>query len=677
MHGRIEALLCALGTGILLVAACGDTGTGPPPVNRPPHPVGSIPADTVAVGDSVTLTVAAHFADPDGDSLAFTAASSDTTVATVRASGDSVTVTALARGTADITVTADDPEGLEAAQTFRITVPNRPPHPVGSIPADTVAVGDTVTVTAAAHFSDPDGDPLSIAAASSDTAVAGVRASGDSVTVTALAKGTAGITVTATDPEGLEAVQTFRITVPNRPPHPVGSIPADTVAVGDSVTLAVAAHFADPDGDPLAFAAASSDTAVAAVRASGDSITVTALARGTADITVTATDPEDLEAAQTFRITVPNQSPRPAGSIPDADLADGALTLDASSYFTDPEGDPLRYTAESSAPRVAAASVAEATVTVVPVARGSATITVRAHDPEGPGAATQVFGVTVPNQPPVRVGTMPDRERAAGTFTVDVAAYFSDPEGEALYYAARSENSRVATASASGGVVTVRPGARGTTTITVTARDPHGLEATQAFTVRVPNSAPSAIGRIPDIVVTEGTDSELALLPFFADPDGDALDFDAHSSDAGIVSTGIDGSNLQMRGEKVGSVTLTVTARDSGGLSAAHAFGVRVDEPPDGFDLQLAFSDSVPSSYRPAIRAAAAEWMTILADTELPDVPINSRLSCGGLRTVETVASLDDLLIMVHARGDAPRGTAAWASVCAVRSNPLLRISVT
>lgn len=64
--------------------------------------------------------------------------------------------------------------------------------------------------------------------------------------------------------------------------------------------------------------------------------------------------------------------------------------------------------------------------------------------------------------------------------------------------------------------------------------------------------------------------------------------------------------------------------------------------------------------------------MAILADTELPDVPVNGRLSCGGLTTVETVASLDDILIMVHARGDEPRGVVAWASLCAVRSDPFL-----
>ena len=670
-RGRIAAMLCTAIASAWL-AACGDTGTGPAAANRAPEAVGPIPDREVLLGDSVTVDALAYFSDPDGDSLRFAAQSSDIDVVLTAVDGTAVTARAARQGTATVTVTATDPGGLEAAQIFQITVPNRAPEAVGAIPADTLEVGDSVLVDVSAHFADPDGDTLTIAASSSDTMVAATRVSGDTVAVAAVAKGTVTVTVTATDPGGLEAAQIFQITVPNRAPEAVGAIPADTLEVGDSVLVDVSAHFTDPDGDTLTIAASSSDTMVAATRVSGDTVIVLAVAKGTAAVTVTATDPEGLEASATFEVQVPNQTPQPVAAIPDADLTDGSLTLDASSYFDDPDGDALVYAAESSAPRVATASVLGATVTVVPVARGSATISVSARDAEG-SQATQEFGVTVPNQAPVAVGTIPDQDLADRRYTVDVSPYFRDPEGESLDYSVRTGNQRVATASNFGSSVTVMAVARGTATIIAIARDPARLEVTQEFTVTVPNSAPRSVGRIPDLVVVEGDESELSLSPYFTDPDRDMLDYDVRSSDSDIVSAEIDGTNVQFKGQDVGSATIAVIARDPDGLEAEQEFEVKVEEPHDGFELVLAFSDSVPSSRRSAIRAAAREWMAILANTDLPNVPVNDQLSCRGLQTDETIDSVDDMFIMVHAESvDGPQGTLALAGMCGLRSSPYL-----
>ena len=77
-----------------------------------------------------TLVVAAVGRDPDGDALTYAAATSDSSIATARAADSLVTLIALAAGRATITVTARDSGGLEAAQTFVLTVqaPNRAPE---------------------------------------------------------------------------------------------------------------------------------------------------------------------------------------------------------------------------------------------------------------------------------------------------------------------------------------------------------------------------------------------------------------------------------------------------------------------------------------------------------------------------------------------------------------------
>ena len=80
------------------------------------------------------------------------------------------------------------------------TAGNRPPTAVGAIPAQTLTENGTVRrVSLAGHFSDPDGDPLTYRAGSSDAEVAAARISGSTVTIEPGTAGTALVTVTATD----------------------------------------------------------------------------------------------------------------------------------------------------------------------------------------------------------------------------------------------------------------------------------------------------------------------------------------------------------------------------------------------------------------------------------------------------------------------------------------------
>ena len=75
-----------------------------------------------------------------------------------------------------------------------------------------------------------------------------------------------------------------------------------------------------------------------------------------------------------------------------------------------------------------------------------------------------------------------------GRAAVSVAQYFTDPDGDALTYAASSSRTGVVTAAVSGSTVTLTPVAAGTATVTVTARDPGGLSATQTIAVTVRSS---------------------------------------------------------------------------------------------------------------------------------------------------------------------------------------------
>ena len=396
---RLRGVRALAVAALVWAAACGDgepdiMAPAPAP-NRATEAVGTIPPRTLPVSEMATVDVSSHFRDPDGDALSYTAASSNADVVGVSVSGSAVTVTAVARGVATITVTARDPRGLLAQQLFQVTVPNRGPAAGDTIPPQALFTGETATVDASAHFRDPDGDPLTFTATSSSPEVATVTVSGATLTIRAVAAGVATVTVTASDPDGAGAEQRFEVTVPNREPEAVGTLPPRTLAVGETEPVVVSSFFRDPDGDSLTYAAASSDSTVATVSVSGDSVAVTALAKGRATITVTARDGEGLAAEQRFDVTVPNRAPEVVDAIPARSLPEGDTAMvDVSAHFRDPDGDPLTYTATSSSPDVVLVVVSEATLTIGGVAPGVATVTVTASDPEEAHVASS-FEVTV------------------------------------------------------------------------------------------------------------------------------------------------------------------------------------------------------------------------------------------------------------------------------------------
>ena len=178
-----------------VAATCGGDGpTRPQPVpNRAPVTAGTIPAQVVTVGQPVTVPVSAYFSDPDGDALSYTAASSDAEVATASVSGSTVTVTGVTAGAVTVTVTARDPGGLSAQQSFAASVMQSVASVEVSPPAaELTALGATAQLTAEAF--DENGHAVAEAAfawASSDASVATVDAQG---LVTAAGNGMATIT---------------------------------------------------------------------------------------------------------------------------------------------------------------------------------------------------------------------------------------------------------------------------------------------------------------------------------------------------------------------------------------------------------------------------------------------------------------------------------------------------
>ena len=186
-------------------------------------------------------------------------------------------------------------------------------------------------------------------------------------------------------------------------------------------------------------------------------------------------------------ITGPNRAPEGTGTIGDQSLEPGeSTTFDIAGYFTDPDGDRLTYTAESTHSGQATASMSGSMLTISGVAAGEPSVIVTATDPGGLFALQSTnVSVRPPNRAPVPVGSIPGVSVDAGSpVELDAIWYFRDPDGDQLDYQAVSQDEAVVTAAASGSMVTITAVASGVTSVSVTATDPGGLSATQEIQVQ-------------------------------------------------------------------------------------------------------------------------------------------------------------------------------------------------
>ena len=147
------------------------------------------------------------------------------------------------------------------------------------------------------------------------------------------------------------------------------------------------------------------------------------------------------------------------------------------------------------------------------------------------------------------------------------------------------------------------------------------------------------------------------------------------SSHADVAATGVSADTVTVTALAAGTSTVTVTARDAGGLTAELSFAVEV-RPARGFDIEVRFDSTATEPWRTAVLAAAELWMSVLADTELPEVAVDDHIECYGANTREPVGTIDDLLILVEFRDiDGPARTLAQAGVCLLREGSMLPVA--
>lgn len=216
----------------------------------------------------------------------------------------------------------------------------------------------------------------------------------------------------------------------------------------------------------------------------------------------------------------------------------------------------------------------------------------------GDDRPTTPVAPTPTNRGPQISQALPDQTLTLGdreTADIDLDLYFSDPDGDALTYEAASGDAQVVEARVSSSTATLAARQAGRADIQVTARDPAGLTETQLFAVTVepaappPNREPQVAQAVPDQTLTLGEYERVNvdLDSHFTDLDGDALTYEAVSSNTHVAEARVSGSTVTLAANHLGRANIRVTARDPGGLTATDRFTVTVERGSPRAELEI------------------------------------------------------------------------------------------
>ncbi len=438
----------------------------------------------------------------------------------------------------------------------------------------------------------------------------------------------------------------------------------------------LANSFTDADGDTLTYTAESSATNVATVSVNGSQLTLTPVSAGTTKVTVTANDGKGGTINSQFNVTITPVIPEAVNHAPTVEtsisnvttgVADGIKAVSFADVFADEDSDALTFTATSTNAGVATVAVNGSDLKITPVSAGTTTITVTADDGNGGTVDTQ-FNVTITPVIPEAVNHAPTVETSISNVTTGVADgikavsfadVFADEDSDALTFTATSTNAGVATVAVNGSDLKITPVNAGTATITVTADDGNGGTVDTQFNVTITPVIPEAVNHAPTVetsisnVTTGAADGikTVSLAGVFADEDSDVLTYTATTTDTGVATVAVNGSDLKITPVNGGTTTITVTANDGNGGTVDTNFTLTVTLPP-----AVNHAPVVQSTINDISTEAGAMDTTIglastFADEDLDSLTYSADSSDPGVATVSVTG--DQLIITPLAVGSA------------------------
>ena len=255
-----------------------------------------------------TLDVSGVFMDADGDMLTVTAEVQDSMIVELSDIDENgmLTVTALAVGMTSVVLTAVDEDGASIMADFEVTVINIAPVVAEAITDQSTTRAEDLSLNVSGVFDDPDADNdmLTITVAVANEMYVSAMLTDDMLAISGLDVGTSAITLTATDADGGMVETMFDVTIDNVAPVVANSISPITLEVGgQAASQSISGLFMDDD-DMLTYTVTSSNAGIASTSLTGMTAMVAPMSRGSATITVTATDPHGASASVMGSVSV-------------------------------------------------------------------------------------------------------------------------------------------------------------------------------------------------------------------------------------------------------------------------------------------------------------------------------------------------------------------------------------
>ena len=361
--------------------------------------------------------------------------------------------------------------GNNAFDSFRIIKKQESPV-IQNLGTQTANVGDTVSLFVSA--SDPDNDDLEFEAVGLPNGLTIVRGTGE-IQGTTTAAGSFSPQITVDDGHGNEDSMSFSWLVNTVPT--VNAISDQLDQVGDSISLQVNAN--DADDDDLTFTATGLPNNVAINQSSG-LITGTGASSGAFSTVVQVDDGNGGVETVSFNWIINGQ---PALSPIEDQIAELNSSISLSLDADDPENDALTF---SSNQLPMGLSINEQTGVIAGTANQSGSYTVQVSVDDGKGGQTSRSFEWIVSAAPTIEPIADITIGRGGELNVELSA--SDPDGETLQLSATGlpdgTSANNGSLSIDGTVTTV-----GSSTVVVTVKDPHGLEASETFKISVVSAA--------------------------------------------------------------------------------------------------------------------------------------------------------------------------------------------
>ena len=402
--------------------------------------------------------------------------------------------------------------------------------------------------------------------------------------------GTTTLTIQTKDAGGLSATTEVVVAVMSVNDQPNLAITSSVISVIEDFSSLTFATVTDVEGDTITLSVSQSSANIVDISTASDQIRLIGIANanGVTTLTITASDGTSISTAQVV-VNVIAVNDRPVLNVSTSAITldeDFATTILIRTTRTDADGDTLTFTVNESSSSIV--TLVETTnnilVSKIANANGITTLTLIASDGKLNSTAQVVIQVNAINDTPTLTVSTNSISTIGNFAPITIGTTATDTEDGTLDFSVQLSTASVLTVSTAANAIVLNAinNVGGQTTLTVTAIDRAGDIVSQIIVVNViinPSSAPTLAVSTSILRLQEDFDGSVTINATATDLDTGTLSFSVKSSlnlvnvlittqVSGISTTHLAVITLSAIGNANGTTTLTIQARDAGGLSA-------------------------------------------------------------------------------------------------------------